>query len=54
LGVGFSLSVVRILRFLGLSPLNVRGLTILGVCEVRVGVGVGVGDCCCGSEWGDD
>jgi hypothetical protein len=32
LGVGFSLSVVRTLRFLGLSPLNVRGLTILDVC----------------------
>lgn len=29
LAVGASLSVVRVLRFFGLSPLNVRGLTIV-------------------------
>lgn len=29
LEVGASLSVVRVLRFFGLSPLNVRGLTIV-------------------------
>jgi hypothetical protein len=33
--VGASLSVVRVLRFFGLSPLNVRGLTIVG--ELVVG-----------------
>lgn len=34
LEIGASLSAVRVLRFLGLSPLNVRGFTIL---VVRVG-----------------
>lgn len=29
LGVGASVSAVRVLRFFGLSPLNVRGLTIV-------------------------
>lgn len=37
LGVGASLSVVRVLRFFGLSPLNVRGLTIVVSCVRGIG-----------------
>lgn len=37
LEVGASLSVVRVLRFFGLSPLNVRGLTIVLVCVWGIG-----------------
>jgi hypothetical protein len=33
---------VRILRFFGLSPLNVNGLTMLDVCVYGSKVGVGV------------